>query len=122
MAFVGSTFGFQPEMEPSSLTKINRAGAEVLVFCHLEELRAIEHDSSRIPSFSVSGGRRNRHDQRTRRAVLRVKGGNTGAIVADPNRAVWRDCHTPRINKVFIDVLRYTRDVGLEVCPRVSVP
>src|SRR6478736_5883806 len=32
IAFVGSTPGFQPEMEPSSLTKMKRAGNEVPFF------------------------------------------------------------------------------------------
>src|SRR6266436_3219700 len=31
-AFVGSTVGFQPEMEPSSLTKMKRAGREIPFF------------------------------------------------------------------------------------------
>jgi len=44
------------------------------------------------------------------RAVLPVEGRNTGAVVADPNRAIRRrDRHAPRIDKVRVDVFALHR-------------
>src|SRR5206468_7724148 len=86
------------------------------IFCHLEELRVVVNLSSGIASSSVLFGGGNCHDQRNRCAILMVESGNTGAIVADPNRAGSRDRHAPGIDKVWISVQRNTGYVRLEVC------
>src|SRR4029077_8240868 len=91
-------------------------------FCHLEERGGVADLSSGIASSSVPRGRWNLYDQRSGCAVLMVESGNAGAIVADPNRAVRRrDRHAPGIDKVWIDVLRNAGDVGLKICPSISI-
>ena len=61
------------------------------IFRHLEELRVVEHLSSGISYSSIPRGSGNLHYQRNRCTILMVKSGNTGTIVADPNRATRRD-------------------------------
>ena len=93
IACVPSSVGFQPEMEPSSLTKMNRAGAEVPFFVTGKDERGVDDLSGGIPCSSVPRGRWNLYYQRNGCAILMVESGNTGAIVADPNDA----CHPTRL-------------------------
>ena len=80
--------------------KDEQGGRRVSILCDLEERRAVEDDSSRIPCSSVLEGRWDRYDQVNSCSILVVKSGNTGAVIADPNRAVWRDRHSRRIDKI----------------------
>src|SRR5205814_10730465 len=57
IAFVLSSVGFHPEMEPSSLTKMNMAGWEFPFLGDFEKPRAVEHNARGIslrPYFSCS--------------------------------------------------------------------
>jgi len=77
----------------------------------LEERRVVEDLPGGIAHISIPRGRGNSHDQVNSCAILMVESGNTGAIVADPNRAARRDRHAPWIDKVWIDVLRNAGDI-----------
>src|SRR5436305_9335131 len=116
MACVWSSVGFQPEIEPSSLTKIKKAGAEFPFFCHLEERGAVEDDPGRISAFFVARRSWNRDNQRSGGAILVIEGGNTGPVVTHPDRAVGGDGHTPRVDQIWIDVGSDTGKVGLKIC------
>src|SRR4030095_3841036 len=101
--------------------KDEKGGRRVSILCYLEERGVVENDTSGVSCSSILERSRDRDDQRTCRAVLPVKSRHTGAVIANPDCTICGGGHAPGINKVFIDVLRYTGDVRLEVYPRIGI-
>src|SRR5581483_6534750 len=97
--------------------KNEKGRRRVSIFCYLEERGVVEHNTSGISCSPILERSRNRYHQRKSSAILMIKSGNTCAVVANPNCAVCRHRHPPRVNKVLIDMLCHTSDVRLEVCP-----